>query len=118
MRPQSADLDGRSGPPPLRCVAAGIATAELKSRGRNVLRGLRPDARLSRETALSAGHATEPNPDEFVWHYMKRTGTSKSPLGPGESLHDRIDAEMAQIQKNAPPIRSFFRGKYVAHISD
>jgi transposase len=64
------------------------------------------------------GYAPELNPDELVWNYMKRTGTAKSPLVAGDSLHDRIDAELVQIQKNPPLVRSFFKGKYVAYISD
>jgi transposase len=64
------------------------------------------------------GYAPELNPDELVWNYMKRTGTAKSPLVAGDSLHDRIDAELVQIQKNPPLVRSFFEGKYVAYISD
>jgi transposase len=64
------------------------------------------------------GYAPELNPDELVWNYMKRTGTAKSPLVAGESLHDRIDAELAQIKKHAPLVRSFFRGEYVSYISD
>ena len=64
------------------------------------------------------GYAPELNPDELVWNYMKRTGTAKRPLVAGESLHDRIDAELLQIQSNTALIRSFFRAKYVAYISD
>ncbi len=64
------------------------------------------------------GYAPELNPDELVWNYMKRTGTAKSPLVAGDSLHDRIDADLLKIQKNAPLVRSFFRGEYVAYISD
>src|ERR1022692_5134385 len=56
------------------------------------------------------GYAPELNPDEMVWNYMKRTGTAKSPLVAGDSLHDRIDAELIQIKKNPPLVRSFFKG--------
>jgi transposase len=34
------------------------------------------------------GYAPELNPDELVWNYMKRTGTARSPLKKGDSLHD------------------------------
>ncbi len=64
------------------------------------------------------GYAPELNPDELVWNYMKRTGTAKRPLVAGESLDDRIDAELLQIQRNTALIRSFFRAEYVAYISD
>src|SRR5215470_13346275 len=47
------------------------------------------------------GYAPDLNPDELVWNYMKRTGTAKRPLAKGESLHDRIDAELLEIQRNA-----------------
>jgi len=39
------------------------------------------------------------NPDELVWNYMKRTGAAKRPRAKGESLHDRIDADVLEIQR-------------------
>ena len=50
------------------------------------------------------GYAPELNPDELVWNYMKRTGTAKRPLAKGESLHDRIDAELLEF--SAIPLSS------------
>jgi transposase len=64
------------------------------------------------------GYAPELNPDELVWNYMKRTGTAKQPLAKGESLHDRIDEELLQIQRDSALVRSFFRTEHVAYISD
>jgi transposase len=64
------------------------------------------------------GYAPELNPDEMVWNYMKRTGTARSPLAKGESLHDRIDAELLMIQRNRDLVRSFFRAESVSYISD
>jgi len=64
------------------------------------------------------GYAPELNPDELVWNYMKRTGTAKRPLAKGESLHDRIDAELLEIQRNSALVRSFFKAKSVSYISD
>jgi transposase len=64
------------------------------------------------------GYAPELNPDELVWNYMKRTETAKRPLAKGESLHDRIDAELLEIQRNAAVIRSFFKAQSVSYISD
>src|SRR5262245_32276984 len=64
------------------------------------------------------GYAPELNPDELVWNYMKRTGSAKKPLAKGESLHDRIDAELLQIQRDATLVRSFFKVESVAYISD
>jgi len=62
------------------------------------------------------GYAPELNPDELVWNHMKRTGTAKSPLVKGESLHDRIDVELLEIQRSL--VRSFFRTDSVSYISD
>lgn len=64
------------------------------------------------------GYAPELNPDEMVWNHMKRTGTARSPLAKGDSLHDRIDAELLQIQQNRTLVRSFFRAESVSYISD
>jgi transposase len=64
------------------------------------------------------GYAPELNPDELVWNHMKRTGTAKSPLAKGESLHDRIDIELLEIQRNPSLVRSFFRTEYVSYIRD
>jgi transposase len=64
------------------------------------------------------GYAPELNPDELVWNHMKRTGTAKSPLAKGESLHDRIDVELSNIQRNRALVRSFFRAQSVSYISD
>ncbi len=64
------------------------------------------------------GYAPELNPDEMVWNYMKRTGTARKPLAKGESLHNRIDVELQQIQENRALVRSFFRAESVSYISD
>lgn len=64
------------------------------------------------------GYAPELNPDEMVWNHMKRTGTARSPLTQGESLHDRVDVELLQIQQNRALVRSFFRAETVSYISD
>src|ERR1700681_1791843 len=60
------------------------------------------------------GYAPELNPDEMVWNNMKRTGTARSPLAKGESLHDRIDIELLQIQQDRALVRSFFRAESVS----
>ena len=64
------------------------------------------------------GYAPELNPDEMVWNYMKRTGPARKPLAKGDSLHDRIDVELQQIQENRALVRSFFRAEAVSYISD
>ena len=64
------------------------------------------------------GYAPELNPDELVWNYMKRTGTARSPLKKGDSLHDRIDEQLFQIRWNPALVRSFFKAEDVSYISD
>ena len=64
------------------------------------------------------GYAPELNPDELVWNYVKRTGTAKSPLASGESLQDRIEADLQAVQKNHRLVRSFFKAPSVAYITD
>lgn len=64
------------------------------------------------------GYAPELNPDELVWNYMKRTGTARRPLGPGQSLQDSIEADMLAIKANLSLVRSFFRAPSVAYIAD
>jgi transposase len=49
------------------------------------------------------GYAPELNPDELVWSYMKRTGTARSSLKKGDSLHDRIDETVASNQMEPRP---------------
>ena len=64
------------------------------------------------------GYAPELNPDELVWNYVKRTGTAKSPLASGESLEDRIEADLQAVRDNPALVRSFFRAPCVANIID
>ena len=64
------------------------------------------------------GYAPELNPDELVWSHVKRTGVARTPLRKGESLKDKIEAQLARI-KNAPKlVRSFFRAPSVSYITD
>jgi transposase len=64
------------------------------------------------------GYAPELNPDELVWNYVKRTGTAKSPLAFGESLQDRIEADLQAVQDDQALVRAFFRAPSVAYITD
>jgi transposase len=64
------------------------------------------------------GYAPELNPDEFVWSYVKRTGTAKNPLAIGENLQDRIEADLLGVQVSPKLVRSFFRAPSVAYITD
>ena len=64
------------------------------------------------------GYAPDLNPDELVWSHIKRTGTARRPLQAGERLDERIDAELAAVQRNPKLIRSFFQAPSVAYIRD
>src|SRR6266542_2288801 len=64
------------------------------------------------------GYAPELNPDELVWSHMKRTGTAKRPLASNELLHERIEADLIDIQNNRALVRSFFKAPDVAYITD
>ena len=64
------------------------------------------------------GYAPELNPDEFVWNYVKSTGTAKSPLAAGEDLQDRIEADLLAVQANPKLVMSFFKAPSVAYITD
>ena len=64
------------------------------------------------------GYAPDLNPDELVWSHVKRTGTARRPLQAGEHLDQRIDAELAAVQRNPKLVRSFFKHPSVAYITD
>ena len=64
------------------------------------------------------GYAPELIRTNWCVDHMKRTGTAKSPLAKGESLHDHVDVELLEIQRNPSLVRSFFRTEYVSYISD
>jgi transposase len=64
------------------------------------------------------GYAPELNPDELVWSHVKRTGTARRPLQKGEKLRERIEQQLATLQKLPSLIRSFFNAPSVAYIGD
>jgi transposase len=64
------------------------------------------------------GYAPELNPDELVWNHAKRTGRAKSALRKGESLRQRVEADLTAIQRQPALLRSFFREPSVAYITD
>ena len=64
------------------------------------------------------GYAPDLNPDELVWSHVKRTGVARRPLRKGENLRDKIDAQLAKIQKMPQLVRSFFKAPSVAYITD
>ena len=63
-------------------------------------------------------YSPELNPDELVWSHVKRTGVSRAPLRKGESLLEKIEAQLADIKKAPALVRSFFRAPSVAYITD
>jgi transposase len=63
------------------------------------------------------GYAPDLNPDELVWSHMKRTGVARTPLRRGETLTDKIEAQLATIQRMPRLIRSFFKAPSVAYIT-
>ncbi len=64
------------------------------------------------------GYAPELNPDELVWSHMKRTGVARTPLRKGESLREKIEAQLAAIKSVPRLVRSFFQAPSVAYIAD
>jgi transposase len=64
------------------------------------------------------GYAPELNPDEFVWNHLKRQGVSKTPLRRDESLHNRVQSDLAAIQSRPALVRSFFHAPSVAYTRD
>lgn len=62
------------------------------------------------------GYAPELNPDEFVWNHLRQKGVSKTPLGRNESLHARVDADLAAVRRNPALVRSFFHAPSVDYI--
>jgi len=58
------------------------------------------------------------NPDELVWSHVKRTGVARTPLRKGESLKDKIEAQLARIKNTPKLVRSFFRAPSVSYITD
>src|ERR1035437_9380892 len=63
-------------------------------------------------------YAPDLNPDEFVWSYMKKNGVSKKPLKQNESLRDRVEEDIVNIQGNRALIRSFFCADSVCYAKD
>jgi transposase len=63
-------------------------------------------------------YAPDLNPDEFVWQYAKTNGVAKKPLKRGESLRERVEADLDFIGKNKSLIRSFFHAKSVVYAAD
>lgn len=62
------------------------------------------------------GYAPDLNPDEFVWNHLRQQGVTKTPLRQNESLHERVDQDLAAIKRRPALLRSFFRAPSVAYI--
>jgi transposase len=63
-------------------------------------------------------YAPDLNPDELVWSHMKKNGVSKKPLKKNESLRDRVEEDIANLQGNRALIRSFFCADSVCYAKD
>lgn len=64
------------------------------------------------------GYAPDLNPDELVWSHVKRTGVARRPLRKGEKLRDKIEQQLAALQRMPALVRSFFQAPSVAYIAD
>ena len=67
--------------------------------------------RLTRE--FLPPYAPDRNPDEYVFHYLKKNGVTKKPLKKGESLKNRTMADLEQIKKDKKLVKSFFEAELV-----
>lgn len=63
-------------------------------------------------------YAPELNPDEWVRSHVKRIGTARRPWQKDEKLHDKIEKQLAALQKLPLLVRSFFKISSVAYIGD
>ena len=63
-------------------------------------------------------YAPDLNPDEFVWGHMKTNGVSKKPLKKNESMRERVEEDIANIQGNPQLVRSFFSAASVVYAKD
>ena len=64
------------------------------------------------------GYAPELNPDELVWSHVKRTGVARAPLRRGETLREKIEAQLRAMKRMPQLIRSYFKAPTVAYITD
>jgi transposase len=64
------------------------------------------------------GYAPDLNPDELVWSHVKRTGAARRPLRAGETLREKIEAQLELLKRMPALVRSFFRAPSVANITD
>lgn len=62
-------------------------------------------------------YAPERNPDEYVFHYVKKQGVTKKPLKKGESLKSRVITDLKNIKSNRKLVKSFFLASDVTFAS-
>lgn len=62
------------------------------------------------------GYAPDLNPDEFVWNYLKSTGTSRAPLKAKETLRERVIGILESIKRMPSLVRSFFRSAELSYL--
>ena len=69
-------------------------------------------------THTSPGYASDLNPDELVWRYVKRTGVAGDPLRAGEKLQIRVDDRLRKVLRDPRLVRAFFGAPSVSYIWD
>jgi transposase len=84
----------------------------------NLVKGLVKSMKGRLELHFLPPYAPDLNPDEFVWSYMKGNGVSKKPLKQNESMRQRVEEDLTQIQENRRLVRSFFRADSVVYAAD
>ena len=45
------------------------------------------------------------NPEELIWGYAKRTWNTRYPLRAGETLVERVDSQLSQIEASSKLVR-------------
>lgn len=63
-------------------------------------------------------YAPDLNPDEFVWNYLKGNGVARKPLHKGESLKERVKADLSDLKSDRKLLRSFFGSESVVYAND
>jgi transposase len=84
----------------------------------NVVKDYLAQTRGRLELYFLPPYAPDLNPDEFVWNYMKNTGGSKKPLKKNESLRERVEQDLANINLDAVLVASFFLAASVVYTDD
>jgi transposase len=64
------------------------------------------------------GYAPELNPNELVWSQMKHTHVARNPRCKGEQFQQKVETQLAALERAPRLIRSSFKASSVAYISD